>query len=122
VSVAANPSLPPLVYNVRRNPETTELREVLPAIAFSLDAIKDGELLEANRYFTKGPPKFAESLGAFRAILQKVLLVVAKDEGEANEVSYVLRLLPSSLAPKSTLSPPGLDDINGWRCCGVHVP
>jgi coatomer protein complex subunit alpha (xenin) len=90
VSVPANPSLPPLTYNVRRNPETTELREVLPAIAFSLDDIKDNELAEANRFFSRG--KFPESLGAFRTILQKLLLVVGKDESEATDVSHLLIL------------------------------
>jgi coatomer protein complex subunit alpha (xenin) len=85
VSVPANPSLPPLTFNVRRNPETTELREVLPAIAFSLYDIKDQELAEANRFFSRG--KFPESLGAFRTILQKLLLVVAKDDSEATDVS-----------------------------------
>jgi coatomer protein complex subunit alpha (xenin) len=86
VSVPANPSLPPLIYNIRRNPETTEMREVLPAIAFSLDDIKDGELAEANRFFSRG--KFVESLAGFRAIIQKLLLVVAKDESEATDVSF----------------------------------
>ena len=85
VSVPANPSLPPLVFNVRRNPETTEMREVLPAVSFSYYDIKETALAEANRFFSRG--KFAESLAAFRSILQKLLLVVAKDESEATEVS-----------------------------------
>lgn len=84
VSVPANPSLPPLLFNVRRNPETTEMREVLPAISFSYYDIKETALAEANRFFSRG--KFAESLAAFRTILQKLLLVVAKDESEATEV------------------------------------
>jgi coatomer protein complex subunit alpha (xenin) len=61
------------------------MREVLPAIAFSLDDIRDNELAEANRFFSRG--KFVESLAAFRAIIQKLLLVVAKDESEATDVS-----------------------------------
>lgn len=64
------------------------MREVLPAVAFSLDEIKDGELAEANRFFSRG--KFVESLAGFRAIIQKLLLVVAKDESEATDVSLLL--------------------------------
>jgi len=86
VYVPANASLPPLQYSVRRNPETTELREVLPAIAFSLDDIKANELAEANRYFGRG--KFAEALSAFRTILQKLLLVVVTSEADAAEVRH----------------------------------
>ena len=61
------------------------MREVLPAIAFSLDDIRDNELAEANRFFSRG--KFVESLAGFRTIIQKLLLVVAKDESEATDVS-----------------------------------
>ena len=65
------------------------MREVLPAIAFSLDDIRDNELAEANRFFSRG--KFVESLAGFRAIIQKLLLVVAKDESEATDVSHSSR-------------------------------
>ena len=61
------------------------MREVLPAIAFSLDDIKANELAEANRFFGRG--KFAEALSAFRTILQKLLLVVVTSEADAAEVS-----------------------------------
>lgn len=88
VSVPANPSLPPLVYNVRRNPETTELREVLPAIAFAFADIQAGELAEANRLFGRG--KFAESLTTFRSILQKLLVVVATSDAEATAITELV--------------------------------
>jgi len=65
------------------------MREVLPAIAFSLDDIRDNELAEANRFFSRG--KFVESLAGFRTIIQKLLLVVAKDESEATDVSHSSR-------------------------------
>ena len=39
VHVQANPSLPPLAFNVRRNPETNEMREVLPIASFSLVSV-----------------------------------------------------------------------------------
>jgi len=70
------------------------MREVLPAIAFGLDEIKDGELAEANRFFSRG--KFVESLAGFRGIIQKLLLVVAKDESEATDVSLFLHFFISS--------------------------
>jgi coatomer protein complex subunit alpha (xenin) len=69
------------------------MREVLPAIAFSLDDIRDNELAEANRFFSRG--KFVESLAGFRTIIQKLLLVVAKDESEATDVSPPFALVPS---------------------------
>lgn len=88
VHVPANPSLPPLEFNVRRNPETTELREVLPAISFSFDDIKSQELAEANRLFARA--KFVESLATFRSILQKLLMVVVSSQTEADEVGQTL--------------------------------
>ena len=88
VSVPANPSLPPLSYHVRRNPDITELREVLPFSPLSFADIKAGELAEANRLFSRG--KFAESLAAFRSILQKLLMVVVSDSEEAEEIKEVV--------------------------------
>lgn len=85
VHVPANPSLPPLQYNVRRNPETTELREVLPAVAFNLHDLKAGDVAEANRMF--GRAKFAESLATFRGVLQRLMMVVVNNQAEADEVS-----------------------------------
>lgn len=84
VYVAANPNLPPLAYNVRRNPDSTDLREILPAISFNFDDIKAGELTEAYRFFSRG--KFVESLTLFRTILQKLLLVVVTDDSQVAEV------------------------------------
>lgn len=88
VSVPANPSLPALTFNVRRNPETTELREVLPAVAFEYEDLKSTELAEASRFFSRG--KFAESLAAYRTILQKLLLVVASTQEQADEIKELV--------------------------------
>ncbi|EIW68332.1 hypothetical protein TREMEDRAFT_39829 [Tremella mesenterica DSM 1558] len=88
VHVPANPSLPPLVLQVRRNPETTELREVLPVISFTLPDLQAGEVAEAKRHFSRG--KFAESLTAFRSVLQKLLLVVATSAAEAEEIKELV--------------------------------
>lgn len=85
--VPANPSLPTLQFNVRRNPETTELREVLPAVAFNLHDIKSGEVAEANRLFGRG--KFAESLAVFRGVLQKLPMVVGTSQADADEVGRI---------------------------------
>lgn len=84
VYVPASASLPPLAFNVRRNPDTTELREVLPTVALKLEDIQQTELAEAYRLFSRG--KFADSLTTFRTILQKLLLVVVKSEDEASDV------------------------------------
>ncbi|KAK1920994.1 coatomer WD associated region-domain-containing protein [Papiliotrema laurentii] len=88
VSVPANPSLPPVTFNVRRNPETTELREVLPAVAFDFEDLKASELAEASRFFGRG--KFAEALAAYRSILQKLLVVVASTEEQASEIKELV--------------------------------
>lgn len=88
VHVPANPSLPPLRFNVRRNPETTELREVLPAVAFNLHDMKSGELAEATRLFGRG--KFAESLAVFRGVLQKLPMVVVTSQAEADEIKELV--------------------------------
>ena len=87
VYVPANPSLPPLRFNVRRNPDVTELSEVLPRSAFTLIDIKANELAEAYRFFGRG--NFGEALSTFRTILQKILLVVVTSEADVAEVSLV---------------------------------
>jgi len=90
VSVPANPSLPPMTYHVRRNPDTTEMREVLPAVpaGMSLDEIRAGELAEASRFFSRG--KFGESLNAYRGVLQRLLMVVVSSKQEAEEVAEIV--------------------------------
>lgn len=70
------------------------MREALPVIptGMSLEEIKSGELAEASRYFSRG--KFGESLAAYRAVLVKLLMVVADDQSEADEVSCILQSSP----------------------------
>ena len=84
VHVPANPSLPPLSFNVHRNPETVEMREVLPYAAFDLASLKETTVAEASRFFSRG--KFAEALTAYRTILQSLLMVVVTTDEEAEEV------------------------------------
>ena len=81
----ANPSLPPLLVNVRRNPESAEQRETLPYQNHTLESIKEGEFADGLKFFTRG--KFIESLEAFRKVFAKALLVVVKTYAEAAEVS-----------------------------------
>ncbi|KAL7422515.1 hypothetical protein Q5752_003163 [Cryptotrichosporon argae] len=88
VHVPANATLPPLEFHIRRNPEMTELREVLPSKYLDFEDLKSSELAEAYRFFSRG--KFAEALAAFRVILQKLLLVVASSESEAAEVKELV--------------------------------
>ncbi|KAK6910995.1 hypothetical protein I203_105030 [Kwoniella mangroviensis CBS 8507] len=90
VHVPANPSLPPIKFNVRRNPESTELREFLPFNSYNFDDLKTNELTEANKYFARG--KFVEALAAFRTVLQKLIVVVVTDEGDANEIKDLVTL------------------------------
>jgi len=83
--VPANPSLPSLLVNIRRNPESAEQREALPYQNHSLESIKEGELADGLKFFTRG--KFVESLEAFRKVFAKALLVVVKTDAESAEVS-----------------------------------
>ncbi len=84
VYVEGNPTLSSLRYNVRRNPEASELPDFLPFSAFTLDEITATDLPEAYRLFGRG--RFAEALVQFRSILQKLLMVAAKTDPEAKEV------------------------------------
>lgn len=85
VHVPANPSLPPLEFNVRRNPEVAEVRDALPAVPFTLADLKEAELADGLKAFTRG--KFVESLAAFRTVLQKAMLIAVQTDAEAIEVS-----------------------------------
>ncbi|WVR09311.1 hypothetical protein IAU60_006376 [Kwoniella sp. DSM 27419] len=90
VHVPANPSLPPLRYHVRRNPDATEPREVLPASAYNFEDLKASEVAEANKLFARG--KFAEALAAFRTVLQKLVVVVVESEADAEEIKELVAL------------------------------
>lgn len=80
----ASASLPPLEVHLRRDPEDVNPRNVLPVSARSLESITRNELKAAYAHFRKA--EFNEASSQFRRILQSLLLVVAKDEAEANEV------------------------------------
>jgi coatomer protein complex subunit alpha (xenin) len=87
--VAANPSLPPLQVNVRRNPESAEQREALPFVTHSLEALKEGVFADGLKLFTRG--KFVESLESFRRVFQQAVLLVVKTDAEVLEVSCWIR-------------------------------
>ena len=91
IHVAANPSLSPLQFNIRRNPDTVEQSEALPFTSYTLEAIKEGEFMDGLKLFTRG--KFIESLQAFRGVFRKLVLLVVKSDAEAGEVSWnILRV------------------------------
>jgi hypothetical protein len=69
---------------LRRDPEDVNPRNVLPAIARSLQSITQADLKAAYTHFRKA--EFNEASAKFRLILQSLLLVVTKDEAEQNEV------------------------------------
>lgn len=93
VYVPANASLPPLRLNVRRNPETAELRDALPAVPLNYNELKATEVADANKYFARG--KFVEALATFKNVLSKLLLVVVESEEDAEEVSLPLVMTPA---------------------------
>lgn len=88
VYVPANASLPPLRLNVRRNPETAELRDALPAVPLSYNELKATEVADANKYFARG--KFVEALATFKSVLSKLLLVVVESEEDAEEIKELV--------------------------------
>ena len=81
----ANASLPPLEVHLRRNPDESEGRSVLPVSARTLQSIVSGELRTAYAAFKRAA--FVEAADTFRSILQSLLLVVASSPAEDNEVS-----------------------------------
>jgi coatomer subunit alpha len=83
--IQVNVSLPPLAFNVRRNPEETETRRVLPALAYSFQNIVSNQLQEAYKTTTAG--KFQDATILFRSILHSILLVAVAKRSEIDEVS-----------------------------------
>ena len=82
----ANASLPPLAIHLRRDPEEADPRSVLPVAVKSLQSITSTELRAAYSAFNRA--KFAECLEIFHSILSSLLLLVASDAAEENEVIY----------------------------------
>jgi coatomer protein complex subunit alpha (xenin) len=95
IHVAANPSLSPLQFNVRRNPDTVEQSEALPFTSHTLEAIKEGEFAEGLKLFTRG--KFVESLEAFRGVFRKLVFLVVKTDTEVAEVSSLVQFAPPDM-------------------------
>ncbi len=89
--IPANPSLLPLALNVRRNPDVSESREILPIATLSLDSIKSEDIDAGYKAFSRG--RFEQALTTFRSILQKLMLVVATKESEVAEVSQQIVFL-----------------------------
>lgn len=79
----AGASLPPLEVHLRRNPDETEGRKLLPVIAKPLSSVV-GEIRSAYNSFRKAA--FAEAASTFRSVLQSLLLVVAADPTEETEI------------------------------------
>ncbi|KAG0142374.1 hypothetical protein CROQUDRAFT_135608 [Cronartium quercuum f. sp. fusiforme G11] len=84
----ASASLAPLEVCLRRDPEDVHPRSLLPVLARSLESLTRFELKAAYAHFRKA--EFVEASGAFRRILQSLLLVIAKDEAEVTELSELV--------------------------------
>lgn len=84
----ASACLPPLEVYLRRDPEEVNPRNLLPAVAHSLQSISRNELKAAYTHFRKA--EFNEASAKFRAILQSLLLVITQDEAEQNELSELI--------------------------------
>ncbi|CAG8582649.1 3224_t:CDS:10 [Ambispora gerdemannii] len=79
-----NVSLPSLVYHVRRNPEETETRRVLPILANNFENIRSTQLPEAYKTTTLG--KFQDAIVQFRTIIHSLLLVAVSKKPEVDKV------------------------------------
>jgi coatomer protein complex subunit alpha (xenin) len=81
--VSAFPSLPPLAVPLRRNPDETDLRSLLPIVAYNFRTVVTGPLQEAYKTTTSG--KFQEAITHFRDILHTLVLTVVTSAAEADE-------------------------------------
>lgn len=81
----ASSTLQPLEVFLRRDPDEVNPRNLLPVLARNFESINRFEVKVAYGHFRKA--EFVEAEDKFRKILQSLLLVVAKDEKEVNEVS-----------------------------------
>jgi coatomer protein complex subunit alpha (xenin) len=83
-----NVSLPPLVYHIRRNPEETETRRMLPVLPYNFQTIISVQLQEAYRTTTAA--KFQEATIQFRNIIHSILLIAVSKKSEIDEVFTIL--------------------------------
>ncbi|RGB25538.1 coatomer WD associated region-domain-containing protein [Rhizophagus diaphanus] len=85
-----NVSLPPLVYHIRRNPEETETRRMLPVLPYNFQAIISVQLQEAYRTTTAA--KFQEATIQFRNIIHSILLIAVSKKSEIDEVHQLIEV------------------------------
>jgi coatomer protein complex subunit alpha (xenin) len=83
-----NVTLPPLVYHIRRNPEETETRRMLPVLPHNFQTIISVQLQEAYRTTTAA--KFQEATIQFRNIIHSILLIAVSKKSEIDEVFTIL--------------------------------
>ncbi|CAG8542349.1 5895_t:CDS:10, partial [Diversispora eburnea] len=86
--LSCNVSLPPLAYHIRRNPEETETRRVLPIISNMFQNIVSTQLQEVYKTTTQG--KFQEATIQFRNILHSILLIAVSKKSEVDEVHQLI--------------------------------
>ena len=72
------------MYHIRRNPEETETRRVLPALPHNFQTIISVHLQEA--YKTTTAAKLQEATIQFRNIIHSILLIAVSKKSEVDEV------------------------------------
>ncbi|KAI5282881.1 hypothetical protein KEM52_003563 [Ascosphaera acerosa] len=84
----ATPGLPPLVNHVRRNPEETSARRVLPAIPHDLDTLIGTDLQEG--YAAMRANKLEDGVAVFRRVLHTLLVNVVASREDMERVQGVI--------------------------------
>lgn len=81
----ASPGLPPIVNYIRRNPDETDLRKVLPIIPRDLETIRTVELQKGFAIMRSGKD-LEQGVELFRNILHSLMLSAVTDASEVAEV------------------------------------
>ncbi|KAG0232011.1 hypothetical protein BGW42_008522 [Actinomortierella wolfii] len=86
--LTANEGMNPIMIPIRRNPDETEIRRALPIAVKDFKALIKNELQQAYRLTTAN--KITEACALFRTMLHTLLVTVAKNQTEADEISQLV--------------------------------
>ena len=84
VSVSGIPNTSSVMYNLRRQPETSSPRNTLPVAVYNFQTIVTTQLQQAYRLFTSG--KLVAAAQQFKLLLHAVLFTVTQNDAEASEL------------------------------------
>lgn len=88
VSVSGIANTSSVIYNLRRNPESSTPRNSLPVAVYNFQTIVTTQLQQAYRLFTSG--KLVAAAQHFKLLLHSVLFTVTSNEAEASELAQLI--------------------------------